>query len=443
MGKLFGTDGVRGVANQDLTAELALKLGWAGALVASKKGKKAKIVVGRDTRLSGDLLESALTAGILSTGADVLKVGVVPTPGIAFLTRDFEADAGVVISASHNPAEDNGIKFFGRDGFKFSDNKEQEVEKLVLSKAISSHAEVGRILALADEAKRRYMDHVLASIDQSDLDFKLAVDCANGAAYEVAPAIFKEVGAKVTAINAEPDGLNINVGCGSTNPECICQFVEENGFDLGLAFDGDADRVVASDAEGKLVDGDIIMAICADYLFRQGKLTKNKVATTIMTNLGFDLAMRERGIDTIKTDVGDRFVLEGMLKEGLNFGGEQSGHIIFLDYNPSGDGLITSLQLLSVMKKEGKSLSELKKIIKRFPQVLVNVRVQNNGRLARAKRIWQEVALFEERLKDRGRILVRSSGTEPLVRVMVEAESKEEADSIAHALAKIIKEELT
>lgn len=443
MGKLFGTDGVRGVVNQDLTAELALKLGWAGAQVASKRGKKVKMVVGRDTRLSGDLLESALTAGILSTGADVLKVGVMPTPGIAFLTRDFEADAGVVISASHNPVEYNGIKFFGRDGFKFADDEEQEVERLVLSKSAPGHAEVGRMITLAGEARRCYIDHVLASIDDRNLDFKLAIDCANGAAYEVAPAIFKEVGAKVTAIGAEPDGLNINVGCGSTNPECICQFVRENGFDLGLAFDGDADRVIASDAGGRLVDGDIIMAICADYLFRQGKLAKNKVATTIMTNLGFDLAMRKRGINTIKTDVGDRFVLEGMLKEGLNFGGEQSGHIIFLDYNPSGDGLITSLQLISIMRKKGKSLAELKKIIKRFPQVLVNVRVQNNGRLARAKRIWQEVTLFEERLKDKGRILVRPSGTEPLVRVMVEAESEKEADSIAHALAKLVKKELT
>lgn len=442
MGRLFGTDGVRGVANQDLSGELALRLGWAGAHVAAKGTKGSKIVVGRDTRASGDLLESALTAGILAAGCDVLKVGVMPTPGIAFLTRDFAAAAGVVISASHNPAEDNGIKFFGADGFKFSDADEYAVEKRTLGGKRVSGRQVGRMLAVEDESRGRYIAHALASIGDEDLGFRVAVDCANGAASFVAPSLLRSAAIDVTAINNSPDGMNVNAGCGSTHPQCISHFVKGNRFDIGLAFDGDADRVIAVDATGALVDGDTIMAICADHLKSAGRLSDATVVTTVMSNLGFYKAMEQRGIKTVTTDVGDRFVLEEMLKHGLNLGGEQSGHIIFLDYNPTGDGLITSLQLMHVMKRTGKTLAELKRIVKRFPQVLLNVPVAKNRKLARAGRVWQAVKAEEARLKGDGRILVRPSGTEPLVRVMVEAATDRQARQVARSIADVVSKEL-
>lgn len=447
MGRLFGTDGVRGIANQDLTADLALKLGCAGALVASKGRKKGKILVGRDTRLSGDLLEGALIAGVLSTGADVYRVGILPTPAIAFLTREFESDAGVVISASHNPVEDNGIKFFGRQGFKLSDQEEERIEKLVFEGQSAEYCrpvgeKVGKTFPVEVEAKERYIERLLQTIQGDLKGLRVAMDCANGSSFEIAPRVFQQLGAKVLAFNTEPNGVNINVNCGSTNPDCIRRVVEENNVDAGLAFDGDADRVIAVDSDGNILDGDFIIAICADYLNRQGVLAKSMVATTIMTNFGFDLAMRARGIDVVKTDVGDRFVLEEMLKRGLNLGGEQSGHIIFLDHSTTGDGMITALQLLSIVKKTGLPLRKLREIMKRWPQALINIQIENGKRLERAKRVWEQVKIFEKKLQDRGRILLRPSGTEPLIRIMVETESVEEANSIAEDLALIVQEEL-
>ncbi len=447
MGKLFGTDGVRGIANRDLTADLALKLGCAGALVASHGKRKGRILVGRDTRLSGDFLEAALIAGILSTGADVLRVGVLPTPAIAFLTKEFGSDAGVVISASHNPVEDNGIKFFNGQGFKLSDEEEERIEKLVFGGESSEYCkpvgkEVGRTFSSEEEAKGRYAEHLLQTIRGNLKGLRVAIDCANGSSFEIAPMVFQKLGAEVLSFNTEPDGVNINVNCGSTNPDCIRRIVEESRADLGLAFDGDADRVIAVDSDGNILDGDFIIAICADCLNRQGALAKSTVATTIMTNFGFDLAMRERGINVVKTDVGDRLVLEEMLKRGLNLGGEQSGHIIFLEHATTGDGIITALQLLSIVKETGLPLKELRKIMTRWPQALVNVQIENGERLEKAKRVWEQVRIFEKKLQDRGRILLRPSGTEPLIRVMVETESTVEANAMAEELASMVREEL-
>jgi phosphoglucosamine mutase len=301
---------------------------------------------------------------------------------------------------------------------------------------------VGKTFYLEAEAKERYARHLLQTIRGDLKGLRVAIDCANGSAFEIAPMIFRHLGAEVLAFNTEPDGVNINVKCGSTNPDFICRITKENRADLGLAFDGDADRVIGVDSDGNILDGDFIIAICADYLNRQGVLAKNMVATTIMTNLGFDLAMRARGIEVIKTDIGDRFVLEEMLKRGLNLGGEQSGHIIFLDHSTTGDGIITALQLMSIVKKTGFPLKKLREIMKRWPQALINIQIENGQRLERAKRVWEQVRIFEKKLQDRGRILLRPSGTEPLIRIMVETESVEEANSIAEELALIVREEL-
>lgn len=443
MARLFGTDGVRGVANQDLSAELAFKLGWAGAvfLCPSKKGR---IVIGRDTRISGDMLEAAIAAGICSSGVDVLKVGILPTPAIAFLVRDLEADGGVVISASHNPAEYNGIKFFDRSGYKLSDDQEDEIESL--TKISRSAGQTGGglgVICSVDDANERYINHAINTIS-GDLDgFSVAIDCANGAAYRVSPAILKELGVDVLAVNVSPDGLNINANCGSVHPEYIKEIVETHHVDLGLTHDGDADRVLVVDEGGEIVDGDFIMAICADHLKKQKKLSGNTVVTTVMTNLGFDLAMKEREIKVIKTKVGDRYVLEEMLKGGYKLGGEQSGHIIFLDHNTTGDGIITALQLLAVMRDNRQRLSELKRIMTRLPQILVNVKITHKERLKENTTVWESIRAAEDELGGKGRVLVRSSGTEPLVRIMVEAETQAKADKIARRLANVVRKELS
>lgn len=389
------------------------------------------------------MLESALIAGMCSAGVDALRGGILPTPAIAFLVRELEADGGVVISASHNPAEYNGIKFFDRSGLKLSDKQEDEIE--VLTQDLSDRpggAEIGVVRDI-DDAEERYINHVVNTISGDFEGFSVAVDCANGAAYRVSPAILRELGVEVLPVNVNPDGLNINAACGSVHPECIGEIVKTHDVDLGLTHDGDADRVIAVDENGEVVDGDFIMAICADHLKQQRDLAANTIVTTVMTNLGFDLAMRSRGIKVVKTKVGDRYVLEEMLKGGYKIGGEQSGHIIFLDHNTTGDGIITALQLMAAMRDARQKLSELKKIMTRLPQILVNVNIADIKRLNDAKVVWEAARAAENELADKGRILVRASGTEPLVRVMVEAETQERADEIAHRVADIVKKELS
>jgi phosphoglucosamine mutase len=415
VGKLFGTDGVRGLANADLTPELALALGRAavGVLRAERPSGSARpaVVVGRDPRTSGVLLESALVAGILSAGGDVLAAGVVPTPAIAFLTRHYGAAAGAVISASHNAMPDNGIKFFGPEGFKLPD------------------------------AVEAYLAHLLEGIP--DLDgLEVVVDCANGAAAEIAPEAYRRAGAKVTAVAADPDGHNINAGVGSTHPEHVQAALARTGAQVGLAHDGDADRLLAVDEHGTLVDGDVILAIAALDARDRGQLPTNTVVTTVMTNLGFRQAMDHHGIAVEQTAVGDRYVLEAMRAGGHTLGGEQSGHLIFLDRATTGDGLLTGLRLLSVVARTGQPLSELAKVMRRLPQVLVNVRVADRHALQGAATVWRAVAEEEARLGERGRVLVRPSGTEALVRVMVEAETEQEAKATADRLATVVAAEL-
>ncbi|MBS3909452.1 MAG: phosphoglucosamine mutase [Actinobacteria bacterium] len=441
MTRIFGTDGVRGIANADLTAEMAFKLGQAGAGVLSK-GRGGIFVIGKDTRVSGDMLEAALAAGICSVGSNVIKAGVLPTPAIAYLTKALRVDGGIVISASHNPAEYNGIKFFGADGFKLADGAEDEIENAMGNqKDLPTGSSIGTIKSHPG-ADDLYIDHAVASITGGLDGLRVAIDCGNGAAYKVSPAVFKQLGADVLAVNTNPNGANINLGCGSTYIEYLQEIIGSHNVDVGFAHDGDADRVIAIDENGDVVDGDFMLAICAAYMKEQGKLPENALVTTVMANLGFDLAMKDHGIELVKTKVGDRYVLEEMLKRNIRIGGEQSGHIIFLDHATTGDGVITALQLASVIKQTGKPLSELRKIMAKLPQVLINVKVkQTNG--------WQEISSIRERIKkaedelgNRGRILVRPSGTEPLIRVMVESDSGENASFIASSVADMIRNEL-
>jgi phosphoglucosamine mutase len=449
VGKLFGTDGVRGLANADLTPELALALGRAavGVLLAegSPDAGRPAVVIGRDPRASGTLLESALVAGILSAGGDVLAAGVVPTPAVAFLTRHYGAAAGAVISASHNAMPDNGIKFFGPEGFKLPDAVEERIEAAV---AASDHgaprptgAGVGGLRPTADDAVEAYLAHLLEGVP--DLDgLEVVVDCANGAAARIAPDAYRRAGAKVTAVAADPDGHNINAGVGSTHPEHVQAALARSGAHVGLAHDGDADRLLAVDERGNLVDGDVILAICALDARDRGALPTGTVVTTVMTNLGFHHAMGHHGIAVEQTAVGDRYVLEAMRAGGHTLGGEQSGHLIFLDRATTGDGLLTGLTLLGVVARTGKPLSELAKVMRRLPQVLVNVRVADRHALDGAVAVWQAVEAETARLGDRGRVLVRPSGTEALVRVMVEAPSEDEARATADRLAAVVAAEL-
>ena len=443
MPKLFGTDGIRGIANDDLSPELAFNLGRVGSLFLAPGGK-GKFVVGKDTRISGDLLEAALTAGILSTGSDVLKVDVMPTAAIAYLARHLRADGGVVISASHNPAEYNGIKFFDGAGFKLSSDQEEEVEKLLAGSTpggLVTGGQVGTILEVK-EAAELYIDH-LASTISGDLEgFRVAIDCANGAAYKVAPAILERLKAKVSVFCADPDGLNINKDCGSTHPDDLRDFVSSSDVDLGLAYDGDADRVIAIDEKGEVVDGDFIMAICALHYKKKNDLPNDTVVTTVMTNMGFDLALSQAGIKVLKTNVGDRYVLEEMVRKNVALGGEQSGHIIFLGDATTGDGIVTSLKLMAVLKELKRPFSEVKRVMSRLPQVLLNVKVDHKEKLSEVKRVWDEIERAEAKLNGKGRILVRPSGTEEVVRVMVEAREDREARTVAQAISGIIKEEL-
>ena len=448
MARLFGTDGVRGIANQDLTCELALKLGQAAACVLASNVHRPTILVGRDTRISGEMLESALVAGICSMGARAVLVDVLPTPAIAYLTRYYQADAGAVISASHNTVEYNGIKFFNSQGYKLPDAIEDEIEEIVKNglpegKQLPIGDGVGRPVRQRN-AQRRYIDFAKETTGVRLDGLHIVVDCAQGASYEVAPAVLQELGAKVSAYYHEPDGTNINENCGSTHPERLCELVRELGADVGLAFDGDADRLMAVDERGRVVNGDQVMCICANHLKQQGRLRNNTLVTTIMSNMGLDLALKKLGIQNVKTRVGDRYVLENMLANNYSLGGEQSGHVIFLDYNTTGDGLITALQLLTVIVESKQSLSRLARIMEVLPQALYGAHVSDARKYDYDKdeTILASIAALEKKYEGRGRVLVRASGTEPSVRVMIEGPDQHEMDQDVYDLAKLIERRL-
>jgi len=443
LGRLFGTDGVRGIANLELTPEIALRLGRAAATTFRSRHKRPSVLIVRDTRASGDLLEAALSAGLLSAGSDVFNCGVLPTPAAAFLAPDVGADAGAVVSASHNPASHNGIKFFGPDGYKLNDDEEERIEALLDTPgAAALGADVGRIIPLPD-AEDRYVAHALRSLEGRRLDgIKVVVDCANGAAVRTSPRALAEAGAEVVAMNVAPDGMNINVGCGSTDPEPLAEAVVRLHADVGLAHDGDADRVLAVDSRGDLVDGDAIIAILATELHEAGRLPANLVVTTVMANLGFRVAMTGAGIDLVETAVGDRYVIEAMRRHGAGIGGEQSGHVILADCSTTGDGLITGLRLLARMASTGRPLADLASIVERYPQVLVNVPVRDRDALREAAGIWEAVELVKTQLGGLGRVLVRPSGTEPVVRVMVEASDAGVADEAAASIVEAVLRDL-
>ncbi len=444
MGKYFGTDGVRGVANTELTPELVYRLGRAGAYVLTKEtNHNAKIIVGMDTRISGDMLEAALIAGICSVGAHAVSLGVVPTPAVAYLVRKYDADAGIVISASHNPVQDNGIKFFNSQGFKLRDDLENEIESFMyedFDKIPRPYAEQVGAKSVSETAVDDYVDFVVSTTDIKLDGIKIVIDCANGATYKAAPLAFNRLGADLIAIHREPNGTNINLNCGSTHMESLCKAVKENGADIGIAFDGDGDRCLAVDANGEMVDGDVIMAICGKYMKDCGTLKNDTIVATVMSNLGLFIMGKNNGINIEKTKVGDRYVLEHLLEKGDCFGGEQSGHIIFFDYNTTGDGILTAIQLLTTLKKTNHTLAEAKNIMEVLPQVLVNARVDNkkkNDYLSN-ETIKSEIEKLEAKFSGDGRVLIRPSGTEPIVRVMIEGRDKQLLKAEAERLARLI-----
>jgi phosphoglucosamine mutase len=432
--RLFGTDGVRGVANRDLTPELAFSIGRA-AVIALGGIRRPRLAVGRDTRASGLMLESALAAGACSAGGDVIRVGTVPTPAVAFMTADLGARLGAVISASHNPAEDNGIKLFSGDGFKLADEVEDEIERLVTG-GDGPRPEGGDVGMISDavEEPDRYLDHLVGAAEARLDGMRVVVDAANGAAWRLGPDVLRRLGATVEAINAEPDGTNINAGCGATVPEVVAGAVRDLGADAGVAFDGDADRVMFADADGRVVDGDQVVTACATAMKGAGALAKDTVVVTVMANLGLRRALGEGGITVLETQVGDRYVLEEMRRAGAVLGGEQSGHVIFLDRATTGDGLLTAVRFLSLAAATGRTVADLSRLMRRYPQVLENVRVREAGAVAGSEAVLTVVRRVEEELGERGRVLVRASGTEPVVRVMVEAETPEVARRHAAAV---------
>lgn len=446
--KLFGTDGVRGVANNDpMTVETAMALGQAVAYSFRNQAGRHKIVIGKDTRLSGYMFETALAAGICSMGGDVLLVGPLPTPGIAFLTHSMRADAGVVISASHNPYQDNGIKFFGRDGFKLPDLQEEKIEMLMMGEQLKEvrppSSQIGRAYRI-DDATGRYIVYLKNTFPRHlTLEgLKIVIDCANGAAYRIAPLVFQELGADVIPLGVSPSGLNINEKCGSLYPELMSAKVKEHRADIGISLDGDADRLIVVDHKGQVVDGDRTMAICAEEMTKRRKLKKNTVVATVMSNLGLELFLRERKIRIVRTQVGDRYVVEAMRAGGYNFGGEQSGHLIFLDHATTGDGILAALQVLAVMVESGKRLAELGAKMTMIPQMLVNLKLKQRVPLENLPGFRKTVAEFEKKLGQRGRILIRYSGTEPLLRIMVEGEDRSETEHIVNALAEKARTEI-
>lgn len=450
MGRLFGTDGVRGIANESLTPELALQIGRAAAKVLLRESKSSKptILIGKDTRASGDMLEAALTAGFTSVGCNVLSVGVVPTPAVAYLVCKYGCEAGVMISASHNPCEYNGIKIFQKTGYKLDDSIEEEIEAIILDNAeeipVMTGGAVGNRL-YCKTAVKDYVEHVVSTTSVRFDGLSIALDCANGSASVCAKEIFTSLGAKCIMLSDTPDGVNINHNCGSTHPEELMRFVKDAGLDLGLAFDGDADRMLAVDENGELVDGDKVIAICAKRMKDEGKLAKNTAVVTVMSNMGFFKFCKDNDIDCAKTAVGDRYVLERMLKDGYNIGGEQSGHVIFLDYASTGDGELSGVQLLETVVKSGKKLSELAKIMRVYPQVLINVTVTPEGKQKynNDEYIISAVQHTEMELSGEGRVLVRVSGTEPLIRVMLEGSDIDQITKLGNAIADVVRERLS
>ncbi len=444
MGRLFGTDGVRGVANSELTCALAFDIGRAAAFVLTQATKhKPKILIGKDTRISGDMLEAALTAGLCSVGANVVSLGVIPTPAVAYLTREYNADAGVVISASHNSAEFNGIKIFNSNGYKLSDELENEIEAIILDNAAEIEMPTGDAVGTVtrcDTAIRDYVDFAKSTIDCDLAGLRIAVDCANGASYKTSVKVIVELGAEAFVVHNHPNGININLGCGSTHTAKFQEYVKNIDVDIGLSFDGDADRLLVVDEQGNLVDGDKIMFICANALKEQGLLVKDTLVATVMSNLGMMLKAKELGINLVQTKVGDRYVLEEMLKNGYVLGGEQSGHIIFLENNTTGDGLCTALQLLAILKKSGKKMSELATIFDTMPQVIVNARVRNEKKndYQSDPVIVDAIRELENEFAGNGRVLIRPSGTEPCVRVMIEGPEQGSISQKAKYLAKLI-----
>ncbi|MCB0417403.1 MAG: phosphoglucosamine mutase [Bdellovibrionales bacterium] len=453
MGKLFGTDGVRGVANQyPMTGEIAMALGRAAAYLFCAKERNglpqsAKIVIGKDTRLSGYMFENALAAGFCSMGARVFLVGPLPTPGIAFITRSMRADAGVVISASHNSYQYNGIKIFDKNGMKLPDETEAEIEKLLDSEELNNYRPTMEFIGKAmriDDAIGRYIVYIKDTIHPAHTleGIRVVLDCANGAAYKVAPIIFDELGAEVFAIHNRPNGRNINEQCGAVSPQSMCRAVNDHRAEIGIALDGDADRVVLSDEKGEPVDGDQILAICATHMLKKGQLKNKTICATPMSNLGLEQAVRAAGGKVITAKVGDRYIVEKMVQEGLNLGGEQSGHIVFLDHNTTGDGMVAALKVLQVMKETGKPLSELKRVMIQFPQVLENVYVRKKEPFEKYPGIVERIKKVETELSDKGRVLVRYSGTEPLARVMVEGEDAKRIREYALDIAQEIRAKL-
>ena len=445
MGKLFGTDGIRGIANiYPMTAEIAMKVGAAVASVLRNNAHSPKILIGKDTRLSGYMLEYAMTSGICAMGVDVFLVGPLPTPGIAFITRDMRADAGIVISASHNPYEYNGIKIFGNDGYKLPDETEKRLENIVFNfeeVSFASFDHIGRAKRIEDVQGRYvvFLKHTFPS--ELNLEgLKLVVDCAHGAAYKVAPLVFQELGATVIATGVQPNGRNINDHCGAVFPKHMAELVKQNGADAGIAFDGDADRVIMADEKGNILDGDVLMAICAEQMIRENRLPKRTVVATVMSNLGLEKALNAMNARLVRTPVGDRYVVEEMKKKGYKLGGEQSGHIVFLNHNTTGDGILSALQVLSIMLKKNKPLSQLANIVEKFPQKIVNVPATNGKKLWEIPGVREQIVKLEKRLGNEGRLVIRPSGTEPLIRIMVEA-SREDLieETIAEAVSFIEK----
>ncbi|WP_319550157.1 phosphoglucosamine mutase [Desulfogranum marinum] len=445
MRKLFGTDGVRGVANTyPMTSEIAMQIGRAIAFIVKNSAKGNTIVIGKDTRLSGYMIENALSAGICSMGVNVQVVGPLPTPGIAFITTSMRAEAGVVISASHNPFQDNGIKIFSHNGFKLPDEVEADIEDLIFSQKMAALRpvadEVGKASRIED-AQGRYIVYLKNTFPKQYTldDFHIVLDCAHGATYKVAPHVFTELGAKVTTLGVAPNGKNINHECGALHPELMAEKVKQLGADIGLALDGDGDRLIVCDEKGKIVDGDHIMAICAKDLLSRRKLKKKTLVATVMSNMGLEKAMHDMGGQMVRSNVGDRYVVETMRAKGYNFGGEQSGHLVFLDHNTTGDGILAGLQLLAIMIKKKQPLSELAKIMSTYPQVLENVRMASKITPTQIPGFPEALTAAEQKLGKRGRILVRPSGTEPVIRVMTEGEDHQEIETIALELCDVIR----
>ena len=442
MRKYFGTDGIRGIAGESLTADLSFKVGKALGKLLTEKKEHPKVIIGRDTRISCDMIEQALTAGLTSTGVNVMTVGTIPTPAIAYLTKTIETDSGIMISASHNPYQDNGIKIFGPDGFKLTDDQELEIEHLIDNTDEIKNASFEKIgkLYSGNELTQKYIQHIKQSISGDLSGIKIALDCANGATTGVAPFIFGDLEADIETIGCKPNGININDNVGSTKINTIANFVKENNVDVGFAFDGDGDRVLAVDSKGNIVDGDKIMFILAKHLKEQGELKDNMVVSTVMSNIGFYKAIEENGLQSVKTAVGDRYVVEEMRNNDYSLGGEQSGHIILMNYATTGDGILTAVKLADIIKTSGKSLEELAGEVSIYPQKLVNIKVIDKKSAMEDVEILAECEKVEEELEGNGRILLRASGTENLIRVMVEASSDELTDKYCEQVAKIVRE---